>query len=365
MASDTVLEVKDLSMTYQIRQGEVKAVQDVSFRLGRGQSLGLVGESGCGKSSVANCLMGLLPDNARVSNGQVILGGEDLLALPEETLRLFRWNRIAMVFQAAMNVLDPVYRVGHQIMEAIEAHTQPGAIRNRASGWRSPTGLTARTPGRPADDDARQKVAELFRKVGLDPRLMDRYPHEFSGGMRQRAVIAMALSCDPDVIIADEPTTALDVIMQDRILRELKAIQADTDLAVIYISHDIAVIAEVTDVVAVMYAGRLVELGSTAEVLTSPMHHYTVALTSSFPSLLGDKRPLTVLGGEPPDLLSPQPGCPFAPRCRAATEVCKAEPPPRVSRGDHWATCWHPESEGGMLDGVRQDLPDPDRRPAQ
>ena len=334
--SEAVLEVNDLSMTYQIRQGEVKAVQDVSFRLGRGQSLGLVGESGCGKSSVANCLMGLLPDNARVSNGQVILGGQDLLAMPEETLRLFRWNRIAMVFQAAMNVLDPVYRVGHQILEAIEAH-----------------GIDS------SEADSRARVAELFRKVGLDPRLMDRYPHEFSGGMRQRAVIAMALSCDPDVIIADEPTTALDVIMQDRILRELKTIQTDNDLAVIYISHDIAVIAEVTDSVAVMYAGRLVELGSTAEVLTSPMHHYTAALTSSFPSLLGDKRPLTVLGGEPPDLLvrqahhEPVTGCPFAPRCPAATNICRKEPPPtvvrRTSTGSahdegrgHWATCWHP-----------------------
>ena len=357
--SEAVLEVNDLSMTYQIRQGEVKAVQDVSFRLGRGQSLGLVGESGCGKSSVANCLMGLLPDNARVSNGQIILGGQDLLSMPEDELRHYRWNRIAMVFQAAMNVLDPVYRVGHQIVEAIEAH-----------------GIDS------AEDDSRARVAELFRKVGLDPRLMDRYPHEFSGGMRQRAVIAMALSCDPDVIIADEPTTALDVIMQDRILRELKGIQADTDLAVIYISHDIAVIAEVTDSVAVMYAGRLVELGSTAEVLTSPMHHYTAALTSSFPSLLGDKRPLTVLGGEPPDLLvrqahhEPVTGCPFAPRCPAATDICRAEPPPMVVRrpptgsghdagGEHWAACWHPADPASTLT-VRQahgELVEPEREP--
>ncbi len=319
MPSDVVLDVKDLSLTYQIRQGEVKAVQDVGFQLVRGHSLGLVGESGCGKSSVANCLLGLLPDNAQVTNGQVVLGERDLLGMPEEELRLYRWNRIAMVFQAAMNVLDPVYRVGHQILEAIEAHADDS---NEA--------------------EAREKVAGLFRKVGLDPQLMDRYPHEFSGGMRQRAVIAMALACDPDVIIADEPTTALDVIMQDRILRELKAIQAETDLAVIYISHDIAVIAEVTDSVAVMYAGRLVEMGNTAEVLASPLHHYTAALVSSFPSLLGEKKPLAVLGGEPPDLVSPPTGCPFHPRCPAATDICRTEAPPKANLGDHWAACWHP-----------------------
>ena len=328
MPSDVVLDVKDLSLTYQIRQGEVKAVQDVGFQLVRGHSLGLVGESGCGKSSVANCLLGLLPGNAQVTSGQVILGERDLLRMPEEELRLYRWNRIAMVFQAAMNVLDPVYRVGHQILEAIEAHADDS---NEA--------------------EAREKVAGLFRKVGLDPQLMDRYPHEFSGGMRQRAVIAMALACDPDVIIADEPTTALDVIMQDRILRELKAIQAETDLAVIYISHDIAVIAEVTDSVAVMYAGRLVEMGATAEVLASPLHHYTAALVSSFPSLLGEKKPLAVLGGEPPDLVSPPAGCPFHPRCPAATDICRTDAPPRVNRGDHWAACWHPTDPAAAPNG--------------
>ena len=319
MTTGPVLKVDDLSLTYQIRQGEVRAVQDVSFELARGQSLGLVGESGCGKSSVANCLMGLLPDNARVTRGQVILEDQDLLQLNEEELRKYRWRRIAMVFQAAMNVLDPVYRVGQQIVEAIEAH-----------------GFDL------SDAEARERVADLFRRVGLEPQLMDRYPHEFSGGMRQRAVIAMALSCDPSVIIADEPTTALDVIIQDRILRELKSIQNDRDMAVIYITHDIAVVAEVTDLVAVMYAGRLVELGPTAEVLGSPLHPYTAGLMSSFPSVSGEKRPLTVLSGEPPNLVNPPPGCPFHPRCESATEQCRAEFPPRALRNDHWAACWHP-----------------------
>ncbi len=322
MTSGPVLKVADLSLTYQIRQGEVQAVQGVSFELARGQSLGLVGESGCGKSSVANCLMGLLPDNARVTDGRILLGGQDLLLLTEEELRSYRWRRIAMVFQAAMNVLDPVYRVGQQIVEAIEAH-----------------GVEA------TDAGARERVADLFRKVGLDPQLMDRYPHEFSGGMRQRAVIAMALSCDPDVIIADEPTTALDVIVQDRILRELKAIQQESDMAVIYISHDMAVVAEVTDLVAVMYAGRMVEIGPTADVLTVPLHPYTAALMSSFPSVSGVKRPLSALSGEPPNLVNPPGGCPFHPRCPAVTEVCRTEFPPQAGHGSHWAACWHPLDE--------------------
>ncbi len=319
MNSESVLEVSNLSLTYLVRQGEVKAVQDVSFRLSRGQSLGLVGESGCGKSSVANCLMGLLPDNARVSAGRVLLDGRDLLAMPEEELRTWRWRRVSMVFQAAMNVLDPVYRVGDQIVEAIEAH-----------------GVETTEAG------AKERVSGLFRKVGLDPVLMRRYPHEFSGGMRQRAVIAMALSCDPDVIIADEPTTALDVIVQDGILRELKAIQRDNDMAIIYISHDIAVVAEVTEAVAVMYAGRLVEMGETVDVLNSPLHPYTASLTASFPNIAGEKRPLTALGGEPPNRIDPPSGCPFHPRCPDATEVCRTEFPPRVDRGGQWAACWHP-----------------------
>ena len=323
--TDPVLKVAGLTLNYLTRQGEVKAVHDVSFELAQGQALGLVGESGCGKTSVANCLMRLLPDNARLVAGQVFLEGQDLLALSEEEIRRFRWRRIAMVFQAAMNSLDPVYKVGQQVVEAIETHGVEATIA-----------------------EARERVARLFRMVGLDPQLMERYPHEFSGGMRQRAVIAMALSCDPAVIIADEPTTALDVIVQDRILRELKAIQEELQMCIIYISHDIAVVAEVTDRVGVMYAGSLVELGDTADVFRAPIHPYTEALMSSFPSVSGEKRPLAILAGEPPNLIDPPPGCPFHPRCPYATEVCRVERPPQVSRGSQWAACWHPLDESRL-----------------
>ena len=317
--TEPVLRVVDLALRYSTRQGEVKAIQDVSFELARGQSLGLVGESGCGKTSLANCLMRLLPDNARLVGGQVFLDGKDLLSLSEEDIRKVRWRRISMVFQAAMNSLDPVYKVGQQVIEAIETHDVETTVA-----------------------DARERVARLFQMVGLDPQLMERYPHEFSGGMRQRAVIAMALSCDPDIIIADEPTTALDVIVQDRILRELKGIQEELRMSIIYITHDIAVVAEVTDRIGVMYAGNLVELGDTTDVFRSPLHPYTEALMSSFPSVSGEKRPLASLSGEPPNLANLPSGCAFHPRCPYATDVCRRERPPQVGRGSQWAACWHP-----------------------
>ena len=223
-----------------------------------------------------------------------------------------------MVFQAAMNSLDPVYRVGDQIIEALEAHSTM------------------------AHRDAMERVRELFDLVSLDPSFIRRYPHEYSGGMRQRAIIAMALACEPDLIIADEPTTALDVIVQDRILREMKDIQRSLDMSMIYISHDMAVIAEVCDSVAVMYAGKLVESGPTSEVYARPIHPYTRALMSAFPSVRGEKHDLTTLQGEPPNLLDPPGGCSFHPRCPYATDECRTSTPPVVERGDHWATCWNP-----------------------
>ncbi len=318
--TEPILSVQDLTMHYMTRRGPVAAVDDVSFDLREGEALGLVGESGCGKTSIATCLLRLLPENARILKGRILLGGTDLVALPEEDMRQLRWKRIAMIFQAAMNTLDPVYRVGDQIIEALDLHM--------------PVMTNAQ---------ARDRVAELFKVVGLDPVLMDRYPHEYSGGMRQRAIIAMALSCNPDVIIADEPTTALDVIVQDKLLREMRVIQDQLGMGMIYISHDIAVIAEVSHRMGVMYAGRMAEMADTTEIFEHPLHPYTAALMSAFPSITGLKRELTTLPGEPPDLLHPPAGCRFNPRCPYVTDVCRQDVPPyRDLGGRHYAACWHP-----------------------
>ena len=318
MTTEPVLVVDDLRMHYMTRAGVVRAVDGVSFSVERGQSLGLVGESGCGKSSIAMTLLKLLPDNAELVSGSISLNGVDLVSLSEEEMREHRWDRISMVFQAAMNSLDPVYRVGDQIIEALEAHS---AMSHK---------------------EGMERVRELFDLVSLDTSFIMRYPHEYSGGMRQRAIIAMALACEPDLIVADEPTTALDVIVQDRILREMKDIQRSLDMSMIYISHDMAVIAEVCDTVAVMYAGKLVESGPTTEVYARPIHPYTRALMSAFPSVRGDKHDLTTLPGEPPNLLDPPAGCSFNPRCQYATDECRTSTPPIVRRGEQWAACWNP-----------------------
>lgn len=314
-----LLEVDNLVLRYGTKQGEVSAVEDVSFSVQKGQALGLVGESGCGKTSVASTLLGLQADNARV-HGEVRLNGIDLLSLSEPEMRQYRWNDIAMVFQGAMNAWNPVYTVFRQIEEALHAHT----------------------PDRLTRSAARERVAELFELVGLPPDMMDRYPHQYSGGMRQRAVIAMALSCDPQLIIADEPTTALDVIVQDRILRRIEKIRDDLRMSMIYISHDIAVIAEVADHIGVMYAGKLVEYGSTHQVFARPRHPYSWALLTSTPSIHGERRTLVPLAGEPPNLLDPPAGCRFHPRCPFATEQCRtSEPPLQVTPDGQQVACWN------------------------
>ncbi|TFG72957.1 MAG: ABC transporter ATP-binding protein [Anaerolineales bacterium] len=321
-----VLSVYNLVMHYQTRKGEVSAVDGVSFDLARGQSLGLVGESGCGKTSIAFSLMRLLPDHAKIKDGYILLGGKDVVAMNYPELLKVRWSQIAMVFQAAMNALNPVYTVGDQIIEAMDYH------------YDHFTKL-----------QARERIAGLFDLVGLDPILMDRYPHEFSGGMRQRAVIAMALSCDPDIIIADEPTTALDVIVQDRILKRIRALQKELNMAMIYISHDIAVIAEVSDRIGVMYAGRMAEMADAVEIFRRPLHPYTYALLSAFPSIKGARQVLKTLPGEPPDLLNPPTGCRFHPRCPYVTAQCRSNQPQYEDLGNnHLVACWHP-LEGSIL----------------
>jgi peptide/nickel transport system ATP-binding protein len=315
-----LLEVDRLVMHYRIKAGEVSAVEDVSFTVHEGESVGLVGESGCGKTSIALSLLRLLPSNAEFISGEIRLNGEDLLYLSPEEMRQRRWKDIAMVFQGAMNSWNPVYRVGDQIRETLDTHYR----------------------GVMSYDEQRAHMEKLFSSVGLTPAMLDRYPHEFSGGMRQRAMIAMALACSPQLIIADEPTTALDVIVQDQILKELKRIQAEMGMSIIYISHDIAVIAEVTDSLGVMYAGKLVEYGPTAEIFARPRHPYAYLLLRSTPSITGPRRQLAPLEGEPPDLFRPPTGCRFHPRCPFATDVCSTDEPPLADiGGGHRVACWH------------------------
>ena len=294
-----ILEVKNLNMSYETLEGSVAAVKDVTFSLKEGESFGIVGESGCGKTSVAMSLLQLQADNGKITSGEIIFDGKDIVKLNEKELRDVRWSGISIVFQGAMNSWNPVVKIGEQIREAIREHY----------------------PDKTKEENT-DKINELFNIVGLDSSIADRYPHELSGGMKQRAVIALALSCDPKLIIADEPTTALDVVIQDQILNEIRKVQDILGLSLIYISHDIAVIAEMTDNMAVMYAGRIVEKGPTKEVFENPRHSYTQSLLASTPSVVGDKIKLKSLDGEPPSLINEQIGCTFAPRCPNKNTSC-------------------------------------------
>ncbi len=298
--STPLLEVENLSMHYDTLEGNVDAVKNISFTVNSGESFGLVGESGCGKTSVAMTLLQLQPENSVITQGSIKLDGKELIGLSENDLRKVRWDSISIVFQGAMNAWNPVIKIGEQIREAMREHYPENTKQENIN-----------------------KIIELFKMVGLDESVTDRYPHELSGGMKQRAVIALALSCDPKVIIADEPTTALDVVIQDQILNEIKKVQDLLGLSLIYISHDIAVIAEMTDKIAVMYAGSIVEIGPTKDVFKTPKHSYTRALLDSTPSIRGEKKKLRSLDGEPPSLINEITGCSFSPRCPTPTEKCK------------------------------------------
>jgi len=295
-----ILEVNNLNMSYKTIDGEVDAVKDVSFTVKEGESFGIVGESGCGKTSVAMSLLQLQADNGRITSGEIIFDGKNIVELNESELREVRWSGISIVFQGAMNSWNPVVKIGEQIREAIRKHY----------------------PDKSKEDNTK-KIIELFDIVGLDSTIIDRFPHELSGGMKQRAVIALALSCDPKLIIADEPTTALDVVIQDQILKEIRKVQDVLGLSLIYISHDIAVIAEMTDNMAVMYAGSIVEMGKTAKVFSNPQHSYTRMLLESTPSIVGPKKKLRSLDGEPPSLINTDTYCLFSYRCPNPDNDCK------------------------------------------
>jgi peptide/nickel transport system ATP-binding protein len=294
----------------------VQAVDKVSFSLDKGESAGLVGESGCGKSSVAMAIMKLMPPNAVIIGGEILFKGENVLLKDDEEIRGIRWKEISMVFQAAMNALNPVISVGDQIIEAIQAHNEM----SEAEAW--------------------EKVKDLYQLVGLDPGRGKSYPHEYSGGMKQRAIIAMSLACSPDLIIADEPTTALDVIMQDQIIQEIVALQDHSDMAMIYISHDISVIAETCAKTGVMYAGKIVEYADTDSLFYDTLHPYTKALLSSYPSIKGEVKRLNPIPGEPPNLLDPPTGCRFYPRCPEREGICDSQEPEYLEvKKDHFVAC--------------------------
>ena len=305
-----LLEVEDLTVRFALRNGSVKAVDGVSFRLDDGEALGIAGESGCGKTTTALSLVRLLPANGRIRGGSVKLFGIDLVPKTEKQLARYRWREISMVFQGAMNALNPVRRVGDQIAEPIEVRL--GQSR----------------------DASQKRARELLDLVGIPKQRSTAYPHELSGGMRQRAMIAMALSCDPALVIGDEPTTALDVMVQAQILQLLERLRHELGLSLMLITHDLSVIAETCDRVLVMYAGKVAEEGPVSRVFTAPRHPYTRKLLSAFPNIHADRRTLDVIPGAPPDLRTPPPGCRFAPRCAFAMDVCREVVPPEVRFAD-------------------------------
>ncbi|MDR0905179.1 MAG: ABC transporter ATP-binding protein [Oscillospiraceae bacterium] len=317
---ELLLSVKDLRVSFFTHAGEVKAVGGISYDLHRGEVMGIVGESGSGKSVEAYSIMGLLQSPGRVIGGSITLDGENVLDYNKEQLQKMRGNRISMIFQNPMTCLNPVYTVGNQIAEALTAHKNVSHA------------------------DARAAVIEMLKLVGIPnpEKRMKQYPHELSGGMRQRVMIALALICEPDLLIADEPTTALDVTIQAQILELMKDVQKKTQMAIIFITHNLGVVADICDRVSVMYAGKIVETGSVADIFYRPRHPYTLGLLASMPRVDAQEyERLVPIEGTPVDMLNPPPGCAFAPRCEKCMNICIKADPPETDLGDgHIVNCW-------------------------
>ncbi len=311
-----LLEVKDLKVSFTTAEGDVHAVDGVTFTLEEGESLGLAGESGCGKTTAALSIMRLLPRNGRIVSGSISYQGYDLTKLRDAQMRTIRWQHISIIFQGAMNALNPVRKVGLQIAEPIKLHEG-------------------------ADDEvANKRVGELLELVGIHRDRATEYPHEFSGGMRQRVMIAMALACNPKIVIADEPVTALDVMIQAQILELLERLKRELGLSMILISHDLSVMAETCDKMAIMYAGKMVETGSAKEVFKASKHPYTKDLIGAFPDIKGPRILPAYIPGDIPSLIHPPSGCHFHPRCRFAWSLCEQEEPALTDLGGgHCAAC--------------------------
>jgi peptide/nickel transport system ATP-binding protein len=313
------LEVSGLKAYYATERGPVRAVDDISFQLSDSESLGIVGESACGKSTLGSALMRSLQPPGKIVGGDVMLDGTDVLdTSASEFNSRVRWKKIAMVFQGAMNALDPVYTVESQLREVLKEHRFEGN----------------------ADD----KVAESIRQVGLDHSVAKRYPHELSGGMKQRVIIAMALLLEPSLLIADEPTTALDVLVQAQIINLLKKLRKEKGITIILITHDLALVSQIADRIGIMYAGQLVEFGSISDIYLKPKHPYTQALIAAVPRLRSKEKKITFVRGSPPSLLNPPEGCRFYERCPHAMEVCRRDPP-EFKTNTGYVRCWLYEDE--------------------
>ena len=316
-----LLEVKDLRVSFFTPAGEVKAVDGISYTLKENEVMGIVGESGSGKSVEAYSIMGLLQSPGKIIGGSITFDGEDVLSYDEEQMRDFRGNKVSMIFQNPMTCLNPVYTIGNQLMEAILCHDKDYP-----------------------KDKAKERAIEMLRLVGMTnpEKRVDQYPHEHSGGMRQRAMIAMALICEPKLLIADEPTTALDVTIQAQILDLMKEIQKKVGTAIIFITHNLGVVAEMCDRVSVMYAGKIVEKGTIDDIFYKPAHPYTMGLLASMPRLdANEHERLIPIEGTPVDLLNPPAGCNFGPRCANCMKICLTKEPPYADLGDgHVSACW-------------------------
>jgi oligopeptide transport system ATP-binding protein len=320
MSEQYLLEVKDLRTSFYVSEGEVKAVDGISFNLEKGKVLGIVGESGSGKSVTAYSIMQILSRPGKIVGGSIKFKGQELIGAEEEVLKQIRGNRIGIIFQDPMTSLNPVFTIGNQLIEAIRLHTEM------------------------SKQEATAKAIEMLRLVGVnDPeKRIKQYPFEFSGGMLQRVMIAMALVCEPDLLIADEPTTALDVTIQAQILDLMKDLQRKMGMAIILITHDLGVVAEMCDEIDVMYAGRIVERGDAEAIFYHPKHEYTKGLIKSIPAIGARKEKLTPIGGSPVDLLNMPRGCAFVTRCDKAMKICLEQYPEEYQVGErHLASCWN------------------------
>lgn len=314
----TLLEVEDLRTYFSTLRGSVKAVDGIDFQVEKGTALGLAGESGCGKTTTALSILRILPSNGRIVGGKILFNEVDLTKLDEKEMREnIRWKGISLVFQGSMSALNPVYKVGDQICEAIQFH-EPQVSRQ----------------------EAEERAGMLLEMVGIESSRIDNYPHEFSGGMKQRACIAMALSCNPEIVITDEPTTALDVIVQAQVLRLIRQLKEKLNLSMILITHDLSVIADTCDTTAIMYAGKIVEYADVVTIFKEPLHPYTKGLVTSFPNIKATKHHMTAIPGFPPDLLQPPQGCRFNPRCSYAMDICRKEEPKALEVAkNHFVSC--------------------------